>query len=76
MSGHLAQHGVDVALEAFSPTGDAPQTHPSILEKRLKNDVYHFAMHGDDENLVGQAGDQRTPQPKQTATGSGLVGSA
>jgi len=74
MGEHLARRGVEVALKAYSPQAEGAQTHPSALEKWLMHNIYHFALHGDDENLFGhaaQAADADLPPPKPPASVSG-----
>jgi hypothetical protein len=65
MGDHLAARGVEAALQAVSPQGEATLTHPSMLEKWLMHNVYHFTLHGDEENLFNpsQAVAQTPPQP-------------
>ncbi len=67
MNDHLAARGVELALEAFSPSGEAAVTHPSNLEKWLMHNIYHFALRGDDENLLGQ----KSPANATASPGSG-----
>ncbi|HEY5106978.1 MAG TPA: hypothetical protein VII73_09445 [Caulobacteraceae bacterium] len=71
MNDHFAARGVEVALEAFSPKGESAVTHPSNLEKWLMHNVYHFALHGDDENLLGKNQDQPPTAPERSAARSG-----
>jgi hypothetical protein len=74
MGEHLARRGVEVALKAYSPQAEGAQTHPSALEKWLMHNIYHFALHGDDENLFGhaaQAAEADLPPPQPPASVSG-----
>lgn len=45
MSRHLQGRGIDLALEACAPQGEAQPTHPAALERWLTHNLYQHFLH-------------------------------